>query len=91
MTHRFKNLDGSGPHPFSSVLKWGVVDKLAGRRRKSPAQAPVPRVEPDLATLATPPAPGEAQQRKALQPQRSHHRFQVCYLGGQGKFCNFPI
>ncbi|XXF79063.1 MBL fold metallo-hydrolase [Myxococcaceae bacterium GXIMD 01537] len=59
MAPRFKNLDGSGPHPFANVFKWGVVDKLAGRRRKAPAHAPVPRVEPDLAVLATPPAPGE--------------------------------
>lgn len=59
MAPRFKNLDGSGPHRFDSVLKWAVTDKLTGRRRKSPDRAPVPRVEPDLAALATPPAPGE--------------------------------
>jgi len=59
MAPRFKNLDGSGPHPFDTVFKWAVRDKLAGRRRKSPAHAPVPRVEPDLAALATPPAPGQ--------------------------------
>ncbi|MFY2562414.1 MBL fold metallo-hydrolase [Corallococcus terminator] len=59
MALRFKNLDGSGPQPFSSVFKWAVADKLSGRRRKSPDHAPVPRVEPDLALLATPPAPGE--------------------------------
>lgn len=59
MAPRFKNLDGSEPHSFDTVLKWAVGDKLAGRRRKSPSRAPVPRVEPDLATLATPPAPGQ--------------------------------
>lgn len=59
MAARFKNLDGSGPQPFGNVFKWAVGDKLAGRRRKSPDQAPVRRVEPDLAALATPPAPGE--------------------------------
>lgn len=59
MAPRFKNLDGSGPHPFSNVFKWGVLDKVSGKRRKSPARAAVPRVEPDLAALATPPAPGE--------------------------------
>ncbi|NVJ23319.1 MULTISPECIES: MBL fold metallo-hydrolase [Myxococcus] len=59
MALRFKNLDGSGPQPFSTVFKWAVADKLTGRRRKSPGHAPVPRVEPDLALLATPPAPGE--------------------------------
>ncbi|HYH95553.1 MBL fold metallo-hydrolase [Hyalangium sp.] len=59
MAPRFKNLDGSGPQGFDTVFKWAVKDKLAGRRRKSPSRAPVPRVEPDLAALATPPAPGE--------------------------------
>jgi len=59
MALRFKNLDGSGPQPFTQVFKWAVADKLAGRRRKSPDRAPVPRVEPDLALLSTPPAPGE--------------------------------
>jgi len=59
MAVRFKNLDGSGPHPLGNILKWAVADKLTGKRRKSPPAAPVPRVEPDLATLATPPAPGE--------------------------------
>jgi L-ascorbate metabolism protein UlaG (beta-lactamase superfamily) len=59
MAVRFKNLDGSGPHPLSTVFKWAVGDKLAGRRRKSPDTAPMPRVEPDVAALATPPARGE--------------------------------
>ena len=59
MALRFKNLDGSGPQPLNQVFKWAVADKLAGRRRKSPDRAPVPRVEPDLALLSTPPAPGE--------------------------------
>ncbi len=55
----FKNLDGSVPQSFDNVLKWAVTDRLMGRRRKSPARAPVPRVEPDLALLATPPAAHE--------------------------------
>jgi L-ascorbate metabolism protein UlaG (beta-lactamase superfamily) len=59
MAPRFTNTDGSGPTPFSNVFKWAVRDKLAGRRRKSPPTAPVPRVEPDLALLATPPAEGQ--------------------------------
>src|SRR5512138_746265 len=59
MAPRFKNLDGSVPQSFNTVFKWAVTDKLTGRRRKSPDRAPVPRVEPDLAALATPPAPGE--------------------------------
>ncbi len=56
---RFVNLDGSGPHPFRTVYKWAVADKLAGRRRKSPARADVPVVAVDPAALRTPPAPGE--------------------------------
>jgi L-ascorbate metabolism protein UlaG (beta-lactamase superfamily) len=59
MAQRFKNLDGSEPHGFGTVFKWAVADKLAGKRRKSPDRAAVPRVEPDLAALATPPAAGE--------------------------------
>jgi L-ascorbate metabolism protein UlaG (beta-lactamase superfamily) len=41
------------------VLKWSVVDRVLGRRRQSPDHAFVPTVPPDLALLATPPAPGE--------------------------------
>lgn len=59
MAERFVNLDGSGPHPFGHVFKWGVVDRLAGRRRRTPPRAPVPRIEPDLRAIARPPAPGE--------------------------------
>jgi L-ascorbate metabolism protein UlaG (beta-lactamase superfamily) len=55
---RFANLDGSGPNPASMVLRWAVVDRLTGRRRKSPLTAAVPAVVPDLARLATPTAPG---------------------------------
>ncbi|HET6411048.1 MAG TPA: MBL fold metallo-hydrolase [Anaeromyxobacter sp.] len=56
---RFVNLDGSGPPPWSAVFRWAVVDRLAGRRRRSPDRAPIARVEPDVARLATPPAAGE--------------------------------
>jgi L-ascorbate metabolism protein UlaG (beta-lactamase superfamily) len=56
---RFVNLDGSGPKGFAAVLKWSVLDRIAGRRRKSPDRAPVPTVAPDLSRLATPPGPGE--------------------------------
>jgi L-ascorbate metabolism protein UlaG (beta-lactamase superfamily) len=56
---RFVNLDGSTPQGLGAVLQWAVVDRLAGRRRESPSRAPVARLAPDLARLATPPAPGE--------------------------------
>jgi L-ascorbate metabolism protein UlaG (beta-lactamase superfamily) len=55
---RLVNLDGSGPPRPGAVLRWAVVDRLAGRRRVSPERAPVARVEPDLARLAVPPPPG---------------------------------
>ena len=56
---RFRNLDGSGPNAGSQVFQWAVVDKVAGRRRRSPPSAPMPAVKPDLALLAKAPAVGE--------------------------------
>lgn len=56
---RFVNLDGSRPQGLGAVWRWAVADRLAGRRRRSPDRAPVARLEPDLARLATPPAPGQ--------------------------------
>jgi len=56
---RFTNLDGSGPNGGAMVFRWAVLDRLAGRRRKSPSSATVPAVAPDLSLLATPPAAGE--------------------------------
>jgi L-ascorbate metabolism protein UlaG (beta-lactamase superfamily) len=55
----FVNLDGSRPKGLGAVFRWAVVDRLTGRRRRSPDRAPVPRVSPDPARLASPPAPGE--------------------------------
>ncbi len=55
---RFVNLDGSGPQPFGNVFKWGITDKLAGRRRKSPARADVPVVAVDAEALREPPTAG---------------------------------
>jgi L-ascorbate metabolism protein UlaG (beta-lactamase superfamily) len=56
---RFVNLDGSTPQSLGTVLRWSVVERLAGRRRRSPDRAPVPVVQADRARLATPPAPGQ--------------------------------
>ncbi|HZZ84208.1 MAG TPA: MBL fold metallo-hydrolase [Anaeromyxobacteraceae bacterium] len=56
---RFVNLDGSGPPQFSRIFRWAVVDRLLGRRRRSPARAAVPHRAVDLARVALPPAPGE--------------------------------
>jgi L-ascorbate metabolism protein UlaG (beta-lactamase superfamily) len=56
MKHR--NLDGSGPKPFGDVLKWALVDKVAGRRRSSPKRSQMPWVPANLAAIATAPAVG---------------------------------
>ncbi len=56
---RFANLDPGAPHGLGAVLRWAIWDRITGRRRVSPARAPVPAVAPDLALLATPPGPGE--------------------------------
>jgi len=56
---RFANLDGSGPSPGSAVFRWAVLDRLAGRRRKSPPRAPIPVVAPDVRQLSVAPQPGE--------------------------------
>jgi L-ascorbate metabolism protein UlaG (beta-lactamase superfamily) len=56
---RFTNLDGSGPNSSRMVFRWAVLDRLAGRRRKSPRTAAVPLSAPDPARLAKPPSPGE--------------------------------
>jgi L-ascorbate metabolism protein UlaG (beta-lactamase superfamily) len=56
---RFANQDGAKPHGLLDVARWAIWDRLTGKRRASPDRAPVPAVAPDLALLATPPAPGE--------------------------------
>src|SRR3981189_172926 len=56
---RFANLDGSGPNAGRMVFRWAVLDRLNGRRRRTPPGAAVPAVAPDPALLATAPAPGE--------------------------------
>jgi L-ascorbate metabolism protein UlaG (beta-lactamase superfamily) len=57
-TLRFRNLDGSGPAPFSQALRWMVLDRLTGRRRRAPSRAPVPQVEADAELLRRPPLQG---------------------------------
>jgi L-ascorbate metabolism protein UlaG (beta-lactamase superfamily) len=59
---RFLNLDGSLPQTFSTVFQWAVVDRIYGRRRRSPKTAPVPFVAPDLALIQSPPQPGQGAQ-----------------------------
>jgi L-ascorbate metabolism protein UlaG (beta-lactamase superfamily) len=42
---RYRNLDGSIPHTMSTVFKWAVMDRLAGKRAPNTAPFDVPRVE----------------------------------------------
>lgn len=56
---RYVNLDGSEPHAFSQVLKWGVVDRLLGKRRRDGDGTPAPRVAVDPTQLRQPPSVGE--------------------------------
>jgi L-ascorbate metabolism protein UlaG (beta-lactamase superfamily) len=55
----YRNLDGTGPHPPGMVFRWAVLDKLRGRRRKSPASAAAPFVKTNPALVAKPPPAGE--------------------------------
>jgi L-ascorbate metabolism protein UlaG (beta-lactamase superfamily) len=56
---RFVNLDGSGPQAFSAVLKWALLDRVTGKRRRGSTASPAPRVQPALEQLRRPPALGE--------------------------------
>jgi L-ascorbate metabolism protein UlaG (beta-lactamase superfamily) len=56
---RFVNLDGSEPHQLSAVMKWALVDRVMGRRRRDFTPTATPQVRPDLEQLARPPAVGE--------------------------------
>lgn len=56
---RFRNLDGSGPHPASAVFRWAVLDKIAGRRRNEGLGTPAPFVRTDPARMSPAPGPGE--------------------------------
>jgi len=56
---RFRNLDAFEGRGFGAFLRWKIWDRLLGRNTRAPATAAVPRVEPDLERLRTPPGPGE--------------------------------
>jgi len=52
MAHRFANPDRRHrPHGAAAILRWGVVDRLRGRRRRRAAGPPAPQVEPDRALI----------------------------------------
>jgi len=52
VAHRYTNLDPDHrPHGPGAILRWGITDRLLGRRRKKPPGPPAPIVDPDLGLL----------------------------------------
>ena len=48
MAHRYSNLNPDHrPHGPGAILRWGITDRLLGRRRKKDPGPPAPMVEPD--------------------------------------------
>jgi L-ascorbate metabolism protein UlaG (beta-lactamase superfamily) len=55
MRRRFANLDPRHRfHDARAILRWGVWDRLSGRRRVRPAGPPAPAVEPDAERILHP-------------------------------------
>ncbi len=49
MAYRYSNLDPDHrPHGSGAILRWGITDRLRGRRRKKAPGPPAPIVDPDL-------------------------------------------
>jgi L-ascorbate metabolism protein UlaG (beta-lactamase superfamily) len=49
VAHRYSNPDPDHrPHGPGAILRWGIVDRLNGRRRRKPLGSPAPIVQPDL-------------------------------------------
>jgi len=49
VNRRFHNPHpGHRPHGAAAILRWGVIDRLTGRRARRPAGPPAPRVAPAL-------------------------------------------
>ena len=58
MPHRYTNLDPAHrPQSARAVLRWGLWDRLTGKRRIAPPGPPAPRVAPDLAAIHDPHGP----------------------------------
>jgi L-ascorbate metabolism protein UlaG (beta-lactamase superfamily) len=52
MSQRYSNTDPRHlPHDMKAVFRWGVLDRLSGRRRIRPPGPPAPHVAPDRAQL----------------------------------------
>ena len=48
MAHRYNNLDPNHrPHGPAAILRWGISDRLLGRRQKRPPGPPAPIVPPN--------------------------------------------
>ena len=55
MARRYANIDPRHRfHDAGAILRWGVWDRLTGRRRVRPAGAPAPWVEPDARRVREP-------------------------------------
>jgi L-ascorbate metabolism protein UlaG (beta-lactamase superfamily) len=49
LAHRYNNLEPNHrPHGPGAILRWGVTDRLLGRRHKQPPGPPAPIVDPDI-------------------------------------------
>jgi len=49
VNHRFSNSNPDHrPHGAAAILRWGIIDRLSGRRIRRPPGPPAPRVDPAL-------------------------------------------
>jgi len=49
LPHRYANLDPNHrPHGPAAILRWGITDRLLGRRHKRPPGPPAPIISPDI-------------------------------------------
>ena len=54
MARRYSNLNpGHLPNDSRDILRWGVLDRLTGKRRRKPLGAPAPRVRAELSRIET--------------------------------------